>query len=102
MGAENMANRQVKINIITIKCSHTFCLILTNLIKETAFKLQRQYSNIEVDTTELDSLEQIASIKELKEKRFPAVFVNDVQISAGTLPMEHELLSACLGSNRFN
>lgn len=85
---------KTKLTVVTLKEPCSACVILNNLIREIMTKLQRELNNIDIHYIELSNLTKVHEIKGLEVEKFPAIIVNDEQISAGELPDINYLKSA--------
>jgi len=85
---------KVKITIVTLKEPCSACLILNNLVKEIMAKLQKKFNNLDIQYIELSNLSKVHEIKGLEVEKFPAIIVNNEQITAGELPDINYLISA--------
>lgn len=85
---------KVKITIVTLKEPCSACLILNNLVKEIMAKLQKKFDNLDIQYVEFSNLARIHEIEGLEVEKFPAIIVNNEQITAGELPDINYLISA--------
>jgi len=85
---------KIKITVVTLKEPCSACLILNNLIKEIMGKLQRKLDNLDIQYIELADFSRVHEIKGLEVEKFPAIIVNEEQISAGELPDINYLIAA--------
>lgn len=85
---------KVKITIVTLKEPCSACLILNNLVNEIMAKLQKKFNNLDIQYIELSNLSKVHEIKGLEVEKFPAIIVNNEQITAGELPDINYLISA--------
>jgi len=85
--------RKVKITLVSLKDPCTACNIIYGLIKETVEKVQKEYSNVEVELVELEHIKEASKVEGLEVEKFPAVLVNNEQITAGSLLTKRQLVS---------
>ena len=85
--------KKIKITLVSLKDPCTACNIIYGLIKETLEKIQKEYSNVEVDFIELEHIKNASKVEGLEVEKFPAVLVNGEQITAGSLITKKQLVS---------
>jgi len=85
--------KKIKITLVSLKDPCTACNIIYGLIKETLEKIQKEYSNVEVDFIELEHIKNASEVEGLEVEKFPAVLVNGEQITAGSLITKKQLVS---------
>ena len=85
--------RKITITLVSLKDPCTSCHIIYGLIKEMLEKVQKEYSNIEVKFIELEHIKKAAEIEGLEVEKFPAVLINNEQITAGSLLTKQQLIS---------
>ncbi|HHW48308.1 MAG TPA: thioredoxin family protein [Clostridiaceae bacterium] len=85
--------KKVKITLVSLKDPCTACNIIFGLIKETLEKIQKEYSNVEIDFVELEHIKNASEVEGLEVEKFPAVLVNGEQITAGSLLTKQQLVS---------
>jgi len=93
-GSDFKDTMKIRITIVTLKEPCSACLILNNLVRELMGKLRKKFANLEIQYIELADFSRIHKIKGLEVEKFPAIIVNDEQISAGELPDINYLISA--------
>jgi len=84
---------KITITLVSLKDPCTACNIIYGLIKETLEKIQKEYSNVEVKLIELDHIKKAAEVEGLEVEKFPAVLINNEQITAGSLITKRQLAS---------
>lgn len=84
---------KIKITLVSLKDPCTSCNIIYGLIKEALEKVQKEYSNVEVELIELDHIKKASEVEGLEVEKFPAVLVNNEQITAGSLLTKRQLVS---------
>lgn len=85
--------RAVKVTIVELKEPCSACLITGNLIKEMLGSICSEYSYAAMESIVLQDLKDVHDIDGLEVEKFPALLINNEQISAGSLLMKGELLS---------
>jgi hypothetical protein len=90
---------KVTIKLVSLKEPCTACFIIGGLIRETLVKLQREYTGIDIEIIELEKLEQIYDIPGMEVEKLPAILINDVQVTAGSLPSKQQLITLITGGN---
>ncbi|HBM75085.1 MAG TPA: hypothetical protein DD429_05965 [Clostridiaceae bacterium] len=85
--------QKVKVTLISLKHPCTACLITYGLIKEILEKIRKDFDFVEIEYLELEDLKHIHSIPGLEVEKFPALLINDEQITAGSLPMKKQLIT---------
>lgn len=88
-----MIQKQVKITLISLKQPCSACLIIGGLVVEMLGKIIRDCNYVYIENIELDNLKDVHSIEGLEIENFPAIIINGEQITAGSLPMEEQLIS---------
>ena len=89
--------KKVKGKLIYLKTPCAACLIAGNAVKEILAKLVDECAladvKLDIEKIELDDLKDIHEIKGLEVEKFPALIINDEQITAGNIPSKKQLLS---------
>jgi hypothetical protein len=85
-----MQQPEISLKMVTLKEPCTACHIIAGLMKETIAKIQQNYSNVQVEFIELNDLKRVHEIQGLEVEKFPAIIINDQQVTAGSLlPPSH-------------
>ena len=77
---------KIKITMVSLDQPCTACLIIEGHLKEMLAKLEIRMDNIEVENIIIHDLKNIHSIEGLEIEKFPALLINNEQITAGSLP----------------
>ncbi|MBZ4646445.1 MAG: Thioredoxin domain [Clostridia bacterium] len=88
-----MVHQKVNVKVVSLKEPCTACIIIDGLIKEILAKIQKEYNNVEVEIIELEHPKQAHLVKGLEVEKFPAILINDEQVTAGSLPSKQQLIS---------
>ena len=88
-----MTQPNVNVKLIALKEPCTACLITGDLLRELLAKIQKEQPGLEVEFVILDNLKQVAMVKGLEVPKFPAILINDEQVTAGSLPSKQQLLT---------
>ncbi len=81
--------REIKLIRLQEPCSA--CVIIDGLIQEMLQKMQIVYPDVIVEMMTLDSLGQVREVEGLEVEKFPVLFVNGVQMTAGSLPTPQQM-----------
>lgn len=84
---------KIKITMVSLDQPCTACLIIEGHLKEMLAKLEIRMDNIEVENIIIHDLKNIHSIEGLEIEKFPALLINNEQITAGSLPPLDVLLN---------
>jgi len=84
---------KITITLVSLKDPCTSCNIIYGLVKETLEKVQKEYNNVELKFVELDHIKKAAEVEGLEVEKFPAVLINNEQITAGSLLTKRQLVS---------
>lgn len=84
---------KIIIKLVSLKDPCTACHIIDGLIKETLEKVQKEFDNVEVKLVELEHINEAAEVEGLEVEKFPAVLINNEQITAGSLLTKRQLVS---------
>lgn len=82
-----------KITMVSLDQPCTACIIIEGHLKEMLAKLEIRMDNIEVENIIIHDLKNIHSIEGLEIEKFPALLINNEQITAGSLPSLDVLLN---------
>lgn len=85
--------RRVKVTVVSLKQPCSACLIIYGIIKEMLEKIQKDFEFVDIEYVELDNLKQVHSISGLEVEKFPALIINDEQLTAGSIPAKEQLIS---------
>lgn len=88
-----MENGKIIVKLVSLKDPCSACVIIDGLLKEMLIKIQKEMDNVQVEIIELNNLNQVHSIKGLEVEKFPAVLINDEQVTAGSLPSRQQLIA---------
>ncbi len=79
----------LKMVSLTEPCSA--CVMIDGLIHEMLDKLLIKFPQARIEYQVVEHLKDIRQVKGLEVEKFPALFLNDDQITAGTLPTPQQL-----------
>ena len=83
--------RLIEIRLIRLQEPCSACVIIDSLIQEMIQKMQVVYPDVKVVMMTLDSLGQVREVEGLEVEKFPVLFVNGVQVTAGSLPTPQQM-----------
>ena len=86
-----MSNK-LKITMVSLEQPCSACLIIEGHLKEMLEKLHKRVDNIYIEHIVLKDLREVHNVEGLELEKFPALLINDEQITAGSLPPLEQLL----------
>lgn len=93
---------KVEVNVVVLKDPCAACFIIGGLVKEMFDKFQKEMDFIKVEYIELENLKNLHLIKGLEVENFPAVIINEEQITAGSIPDKREIVKRLVWENKKN
>jgi hypothetical protein len=87
-----MITKKTKITLISLEQPCSACLIIEGHINEMLAKLEKRQVGIEIEHIVIPDLKNVHAIEGLEVEKFPALIINEEQITAGELPQLEQLL----------
>lgn len=81
----------VRIKLVTLVQACSSCAIVETLVRESVEKVLARLPDVEYEATFVGSPQDIEAVSNLEVERFPALFVNDEQVTAGSIITPREL-----------
>lgn len=80
-----------KLRLVSLTEPCSACVVIDGLIREMLAKLSWEFPCVAIEYQILDNLKDIRLVEGLEVEKFPALFLDDVQMTAGSLPMPQQL-----------
>lgn len=81
----------IHIKVISLKYPCNACQIVYQAVKEVIEKVLPAFEGAKVEYLELENLKGIHEITGLEVEKFPAVLINDEQMTAGSIITKRQL-----------
>ncbi len=81
----------VHIKVVSMKYPCTACLMVYQLVKESVDRILKEFEGLAVEYVELENLRNVSQIGGLEVEKFPAVLINDEQVTAGSIITRRQL-----------
>lgn len=77
--------QRAHMKVVSLKYPCTACLMVYQTVRESIGRILADYEGLEVEYIELENLKNIHQIDGLEVEKFPAVLINDEQVTAGSI-----------------
>jgi hypothetical protein len=86
-------SQSTRMKVVSLKYPCTACLMIYQTVKESIDRILADYEGLEVEYIELENLKSIHQINGLEVEKFPALLINDEQITAGSVITKRQLVN---------